>query len=96
MKLNQSEKLALKTIRNILVAIENGNEITVTSAEQNAIIKLIGVNLKEITVRKKEVKSFVRGKDNFKIIFKKPFADWHEANQIKSYGFFPFQVKELM
>ena len=93
MRLNKREKLAISAFRSILDAIESGESIVVTSAEQTAIKDTLGVDLYEVTRRKKDVESFVRSKDDFKILFRKPFSDWHEANMIMSHGYFPFQIK---
>lgn len=94
MKLNNQEKLAISALRNILDALENGKPIEITTAEQNAIVKVTGIDLKKITARKKDVKCFIKGKEDFNIIFRKPFSDWSEFNKVKSFGYFPFQIKE--
>ena len=93
--MNKKEKSAIEALKRIIDAIIAGDKVEITAAENTAILNLLGIDLKNITSRKKDIKSFVRGKNDFKIVFRKPFSDWHEANLIKSFGFFPFQIKQL-
>lgn len=98
MKLNSREQKAIDALRRILDRIESSSSkhgIDVSTAEKNAIHECFGIDLYEITFRKKDVETFVRGKDEFKIEFVKPFSPWAKENKIKPYGYFPFQVKKL-
>ncbi len=95
MKLNQSEKDAISCLRRVLDRLEAGEEMDIATSEVNAIKKILGIDLKEATFKKKDVAKFVRGKDDFHLTFSAPFSPWSDKNRIRPFGYFPFQIKEF-
>ena len=93
-RLNKREQLAFDTLIALLKSMQNGNAFEVSTAEHNAIKDTLGIDLKTITYRKKDVARFVRGKDGH-LVFIKPFSAWHPANSVNAHGYFPYQVKRL-
>ena len=63
MKYNKRELQAIKTLRRIFEALEQHKNIELSTAEANALHECLGWNLRDSTYRKKEVKSFIRGKE---------------------------------
>ena len=94
MKLTKREQQAISTMREILDAIENDQILDIAAKDYNAIKDCLGIDLKEVTKKKKEVGRLKRGKTKFHLIFSKPFAQWSEFNKVKRYGFFSFQIAE--
>lgn len=93
-KLNKREQLAFDTLIALLVSMKDGAGFAVSEAEHNAIKNTFGIDLKAITYRKKDIDTFVRGKDGH-LVFIKPFSAWHPANSVNAHGYFPYQVKTL-
>jgi len=93
MKLNQSEKTAIGTLRAILNAIEAGEVIHVTAGEASAVNRVLGLDLFAATARKKDVGEFVRGKAGFHIEFGKSYYPQSWTRDVLHHGYFPFQVK---
>lgn len=95
MKFNQREQIAIKALRKVLDYLERGKALHITRAECTAINELLGIDLYEITHRKGEVDTFVKGKEDFHLVFLKPFSTNAPANKVNAFGYFNFQVKKL-
>lgn len=99
MKLNLEEKLAFKTLQSIIdfyTKEEQDKEeyLQLTTREYRVIKKVFGIDLKEVTFRKKDVEEFARGKDKKHIEFLNPYSPSAYENKVVKYGYFPFQVKK--
>lgn len=94
MKLNKKENEAINSLINVLVAILNSTPIDLDYKNYNAIKDLLGIDLKQATLPKKEIETFFKGKEDFHIEFSKPFSAWSKQNKVKRHGYFPFQIKE--
>lgn len=100
MRLNASEKQAFKALQKIIdfytnEKLEKQEVLELTTKEYRLIKKVFGIDLKEITHKKKAVKTFAKGKDTKHIEFLNPFAPSSYENSIRMHGYFPFQIKEL-
>lgn len=99
MKLNLEEKLAFKALQSIIdfyTKAEQDKEeyLQLTTREYRVIKKVFGIDLKEVTYRKKDVEEFARGKDKKHIEFLNPYSPSAYENKVVKYGYFPFQVKK--
>ncbi|MBD0402918.1 hypothetical protein [Flammeovirga sp. EKP202] len=90
MRLTKEEKTALEDLKRVIDSCINGNDIRILTSQNNRIKRVLGVDLKGATLRKKEVKELKRGKDNFKIIIQNTMGITYPD----TYGYFPFQVKK--
>ena len=100
MKLNLDEKQAFEVLQKIIDFYtkeeqEKKEYLALTTREYRLLKKILGIDLKEATYRKKDVEIFVRSKDTKHIEFLNPFALSNYGNKIVKYGYFPFQVKKL-
>lgn len=100
MKLNADERgafLALQSIIDFYTKEEQDKKeyLQLTTREYRLIKKVFGIDLKEVTYRKKDVKEFARGKDKKHIEFLNPYSPSAYENKVVKYGYFPFQVKKV-
>lgn len=97
MKLNKREIQAFDTLETILHELryseDKNEEIPISTSDYNAVKEVFGIDLKECTFYKKNVKKFVKGKDGKHLSFWPPVAYWKVY--ATRYGYFPFQIKEL-
>jgi hypothetical protein len=91
MRLNKREKIAIETMRKILNAIENGETIRITDAQNSAVSEILNINLKR-NLFKKKIAKFVRGKTDFHLEILAPYSENSYKNSIKKHYFFPFQI----
>lgn len=100
MKLNFDEKLAFEALQRIIDFYTKEEQdkkeyLALTTREYRLIKKVFGIDLKEVTYRKKDVEKFARGKDKKHIEFLNPFSPSAYENKVVKYGYFPFQIKEI-
>lgn len=100
MRLNTDEKQAFETLQRIIDFYteekqENREYLAITTREYRLIKKVFGIDLKEVTYRKKDVEEFARGKDKKHIEFLNPYSPSAYENKVVKYGYFPFQVKKV-
>ncbi|CAM3079183.1 hypothetical protein [Vibrio neptunius] len=94
MNLNKQEQKAIEDMRSVLDAIthpEGKGLACLTSGELSNIERVLGINLWQATLSKKQVKRAVRGKARSVMTVGFQAGGQHAA--IK-HCFFPFQVKE--
>ncbi|OCH02201.1 hypothetical protein [Aliivibrio fischeri] len=96
MKLNKQEEKAIDDMRSILDAIthsEGRGYVCMSSGDLTNIERVLGINLWNSTLSKKQVKKTIRGKERsvMKVCFQA--GGQHSAEK---HCFFPFQVKEKM
>ncbi|NME67184.1 hypothetical protein [Flammeovirga aprica] len=91
MNLTKEEKSAIELLKGVLNSCLNGEDIRISTADHNSIKSVLGFDIKASTLKKKEVKEIKRGKSDFKIIITNTMGSTYPD----TYGFFPFQIKEL-
>lgn len=99
MKLNLEEKLAFKALQSIIDFYTKEEQdkkeyLQLSTKEYRVIKKVFGIDLKEVTYRKKDVEQFARAKDKKHIEFLNPYSPSAYENKVVKYGYFPFQVKK--
>lgn len=94
MKLSKKELQAIENLQLVLDALKGTTSSTVlTAGEVNNIKNLLGIDLWESTLGKKQVRSFVRGKESTRLIITFRAGGEHAAEK---HCYFPFQVKEKL
>ncbi|WP_425628638.1 hypothetical protein [Vibrio neptunius] len=94
MKLNKQERKAIETMRSVLDAIdhpEGTGHVCLTRGDLSNIERVLGINLWQATLGKKQVKRAMCGKARSVMTVGFQAGGQHAA--IK-HCFFPFQVKE--
>lgn len=89
--LNKEERKAFNTLRNVLDKLEVNQDVTIKMNENNAIERVLGVNLLNISLRKKDVKETKRNKEKH-LIIESTFGTGPRFPAY--YCFFPYQIKE--
>lgn len=92
MTYNKREVQAIGTLEKILKALQQEKRLELSTAEANSLAECLGWNLRETTYLKKEVKTWVRGKEQVLVEIAPPVSSWTKIANF--YCFFPFQVKE--
>lgn len=100
MKLNFDEKLAFEALQRIIDFYTKEEQdkkeyLALTTREYRLIKKVFGIDLKEVTYRKKDIEQFARAKDKKHIEFLNPYSPSAYENKVRKYGYFPFQEKKI-
>lgn len=100
MKLNLDEKQAFEALQKIIDFYtkekqEKKEYLALTTREYRLIKKVFGIDLKEVTYRKKDIEQFARAKDKKHIEFLNPYSPSAYENKVRKYGYFPFQEKKI-
>lgn len=93
MKYNKDEEKAIEILFEIATALKSKKNVVILQSENSILKKVLGIDLFNISHPKKNVDSFVRGKDEVLI----ELANcWSASRNLPNrYCFFPFQVKKI-
>ncbi|MDW1940915.1 hypothetical protein R7Q10_02735 [Vibrio sp. Vb0599] len=92
MKLNQKETQAIETLQLVASVLKSEvGPIVLTAGEVNSVKDVLGIDLWQSTIGKKEVKTLIRGKEKVLLYISYRAGGQYAAEK---HCYFPFQVKQ--